>query len=173
MVEHRLIERLIAVLNKVLAKGQSGIPPAFVDAVLNFVRTYVDRIHHGKEEDILFRALAGKQLSSHDQGLMDELAKEHAYARGVTARLAEANEKYRRGDAAALTAVVGELRALLELYPQHIAKEDKDFFPAYAGCLSADEERTMADDFCEFDRKVMHEQYERICRDLDRQWGGN
>lgn len=171
MIEHRLIERLLAVVDRALARGGGNVQPAFVDAVVDFVQAYVDRTHHGKEENILFRALAEKQLSSGDRDLMAELVREHAYGREVTARLAEANERLRRGEAAAPAAVVGGLQALLQFYPKHIAKEDRDFFPAYGGCLSAEEERAMAEEFCDFDRKLIHEQYGKVCQDLDRQWG--
>lgn len=59
MVEHRVIERMIALIEKALAQIESAgvIDALFVDAVVDFVRTYADRTHHGKEEDILFRDL--------------------------------------------------------------------------------------------------------------------
>jgi hemerythrin-like domain-containing protein len=65
MIEHRLIEGMIAVIQRRLdraAQAQS-IDPSFVDTAVDFIRVYADRTHHGKEEDILFRTLRQKGLS--------------------------------------------------------------------------------------------------------------
>ncbi len=56
MIEHRLIERMISVIQGVLAKIESRhkVDPVFVDIAVDFIRVYADRTHHGKEEDIFF-----------------------------------------------------------------------------------------------------------------------
>ncbi|MGD9676204.1 MAG: hemerythrin domain-containing protein, partial [Candidatus Bipolaricaulia bacterium] len=65
MIEHRLIERMIALVSHAVAGIQSSgeVDPLFVDLAVDFIRTYADRTHHGKEEDILFRNLDRKGLS--------------------------------------------------------------------------------------------------------------
>ena len=59
MIEHRLIEKMIKVMQqKVEAwKQEERINPEFIDVAVDFIRTYADKCHHGKEEDILFRDL--------------------------------------------------------------------------------------------------------------------
>jgi hemerythrin-like domain-containing protein len=57
------------------------VHPVLLDSAVDFIRTYADRTHHGKEEDILFRDLAKKDLSAQDQSVMQELINEHTYAR--------------------------------------------------------------------------------------------
>ena len=59
MIEHRLIERMLTnVKNLLVQVGQTQkIDPLLVDKAVDFIRTYADRTHHGKEEDILFRGL--------------------------------------------------------------------------------------------------------------------
>src|SRR5512140_3502880 len=75
MIEHRLIERMIGVMRGVEKQigEKQGVDPHLIDAVVDFIRMYADRTHHGKEEDILFKRLAEKALSAQDQRLMDEL----------------------------------------------------------------------------------------------------
>jgi hemerythrin-like domain-containing protein len=65
MMEHRLIERFLSVIKGVSAKIESKqkIDPVFVDIAVDFIRVYADRMHHGKEEDILFRELNNKPLA--------------------------------------------------------------------------------------------------------------
>ena len=66
--------------------------PAFIETAVDFIRTYAYLCHHGKEEDILFRDLAGKRLSDEHRKTMDELIAEHVVARQATAGLAAAAE---------------------------------------------------------------------------------
>lgn len=168
MIEHRLIERMLAVVEDALARIQitAQADPALIDTVVDFVRVYADRTHHGKEEDILFRTLDQRPLSTEDRRVMDELISEHAYGRATTQALVEANERYRRGDGRALVDVVQQLQTLAEFYPTHIAKEDDVFFPASRAYLSEAEEQAMIAEFWEFDRQMIHEKYRAVVEAL-------
>lgn len=168
MIEHRLIEKMIALMDRKRAEIQTTgqADPVFIDRVVDFVRTYADRTHHGKEEDILFVALAQKKLSSEDQQVMQELVQEHTVARRMTGELVAANGLYRAGDASALSTMSETLAALVAFYPPHIAKEDKGFFPAYMNYLSAEEDEALLQRFWEFDRQMIHEKYRAILEAL-------
>lgn len=173
MVEHRLIERMIAAIGKLIARAEAEekIDPVLVDVVGDFLVTYADHTHHGKEEGILFKALAGKSMSVRDREIMRELSVDHTFGRDVTSQLIDANDRYRQGDASALPVVTGALRTLRDFYPKHIAREDVDFFLAYRSYLTEEEEQAMVQEFCDFDRKMIHEKYRSICDELDRQQG--
>ena len=75
-----------------------------IDSGVDFFRTYADRCHHGKEEDILFRDLAKKRLSPEHKKIMDELIHEHRFGRETVGKLVSAKERYVKGDKAALRA---------------------------------------------------------------------
>lgn len=64
MKEHRLIERMIRLMNARLAEiKQSGeVDLLFIDAAIDFLRTYADQCHHGKE-DVLFVVPKDRQKS--------------------------------------------------------------------------------------------------------------
>lgn len=168
MVEHRLIERMLAVirqtLDRIASTGQ--VDPLFVDTAVDFIVIYADRTHHGKEEDILFRDLQKKHLSEADRRVMKELVEEHIFGRQTTKTLIQANTRYRHGDASALVTIAEKLRILVEFYPEHIAKEDKVFFPASRAYFSDEEDQAMLAEFWEFDRKMIHEKYKRIVENL-------
>ncbi|RQV94819.1 cation-binding protein, partial [bacterium] len=159
MIEHRLIERMIGViknaLDQIISAGK--VDPVFVDTAVDFVRTYADRTHHGKEEDILFRKLDKKDLSADDRKVMNELIEEHVFGRNTTKALVDANNRYRNGDASALADIAAKLKTLVEFYPKHIEKEDKVFFPASRAYLTVEEEQAILDEFREFDSKMIHE----------------
>ena len=169
MIEHRLIERMIAKIQDMLAqvKQKQKIDPLFVDGAVDFIRTYADRTHHGKEEDILFRELNKKRLSDVDRKVMDELIEEHIFGRKTVKDLVEANTRYRNGDSFAFEDIATCLRALVEFYPKHIEKEDKIFFPAPRSYLSEAEDQTMLAEFLDFDQKMIHEKYKSVVDDLE------
>lgn len=170
MIEHRLIERMIALLAQTQKRIETKkeVDPFFIDAAVDFIQIYADRTHHGKEEDILFKILEMKDLSAPDRILMNELIQEHVLGRKTTGELVEANARYRNGDRTALTVIAASLGTLVTFYPKHIEKEDKVFFPAYMAYLSKEEDQSMLNAFWEFDRKVIHEKYGAVLDRLEK-----
>jgi len=89
MIEHRLIERMIVQIKRILSQieKEEKVDPVFIDITVDFIRTYADRTHHGKEENILFRDLKEKELSKEDRWLLNELIEEHVLGRKTTKKL--------------------------------------------------------------------------------------
>ncbi len=168
MIEHRLIEQMISLIKNALKKIETTgkIDPLFVDTAVDFIRTYADRTHHGKEEDILFRDLGKRSLSAQDTRVMNELIEEHVFARRTTRAVVKANFRYRKGDQSALADITAGLHTLVEFYPKHIEKEDKNFFPASRAYFTDDEDQAMLEEFYEFDRKMIHEKYKSVIEEL-------
>ncbi|SDB52299.1 Hemerythrin-like domain-containing protein [Desulfonatronum thiosulfatophilum] len=164
MKEHRVIERMISLIEETAGYIRKGnrIDPELVDIAVDFIRTYADRTHHGKEEDILFKKLDEKGLSTEDRRMMDELIADHVYARKVVQKIEQANARYRNGDESALDRIEENLRALVDLYPEHIEKEDKVFFPASRNYFTDREEEALLEEFMEFDRLMIHEKYDSV-----------
>ena len=164
MIEHRLIERMLAVIKTALGQieGEKKVDPLFVDAAVDFIRVYADRTHHGKEEDILFRELVKKKLTPEHARLLEELIQEHIYSRKTVGKLVAAKERYVQGEREAVAEIVALLKELAVFYPRHIAKEDKPFFHECQRYFSDGELEEMLREFRDFDRKMIHERYERI-----------
>lgn len=168
MIEHRLIERMLSVIKGVLVKIElkHKVDPVLVDIVVDFIRVYADRTHHGKEEYILFRELNKKVLTSEDSQIMKELIDEHMFGRQTNKALDEANTRYRNGDDTALIDIAANLKSLTEFYPKHIEKEDKVFFPSSRNYFTDEEDQAMLAEFWEFDRNMIHEKYKSLVEDL-------
>ena len=169
MVEHRLIERMIAKIKQALEQIRSNgkVDPLFVDTAVDFIRIYADRTHHGKEEDILFREMAKRPLSAEDKRVMRELIDEHVFGRQTTKALVDATTRYRNGESSALADISANLQTLVEFYPKHIEKEDKVFFPASMKYFSREEDQAMLAEFREFDGKMIHEKYRLVVERLE------
>ncbi len=174
MIEHRLIERMIAVMRDELGRmeREKTVNGLFIETAVDFIRTYADRCHHGKEEDILFRELRKKEMPAEYVRIMDELIEEHKLGRETTRRLVEANAAYHAGrKEEGHRAVVECLRLLADFYPKHIAKEDRNFFLPVMRLFSRKEQDAMLQEGYDFDRELIHERYRRVVEANERRPG--
>jgi hemerythrin-like domain-containing protein len=169
MEEHRLIERMIKIMGARLEgiKREGRVDPSFIDIAVDFIRTYADRCHHGKEENILFRDLAKKKLSEEHDRIMNELIKEHALGRNNVKKLVEAKESYVRGDKEALGGIIKNMETLVRFYPMHIEKEDKHFFIPCMDYFTGEEKDAMLKEMWEFDKNMIHDKYRKVVESLE------
>jgi hemerythrin-like domain-containing protein len=170
MIEHRLIERMVNILAAELEKIKKAaeVNTNLINAGVDFFRTYADRAHHGKEEEILFRELALKKLSNADNEMMQRLIQEHIWARQAVSKLSAANCQYIEGGKAALKVMIYEVEKLVKFYPMHIEKEDKHFFIPVMDYFSTKEQSVMLEQFWVFDRNMIHEKYRRIVEENEK-----
>jgi len=168
MIEHRLIEKMIAIINQNLSDIEitDKINPNFIDIAVDFIKIYADKTHHGKEEDILFRDCIKKNLSAEDTRIMNELIEEHKYGRKIVGELIQSKKDYQRGNDT-IEIIKEKLKALVDFYPRHIEKEDKIFFPNSEKYFSDEELQFMLNEFWEFDRVMIHKKYEQVIEELE------
>lgn len=171
MIEHRLIERLINILENELGKikKEHKINPIFIDEAVDFIRTYADKTHHGKEEDILFRELKKKELSKEHEKIMNELIQEHIFARKTTGELVEAKNRYTNGDKNVIYMVIEKMKALADFYPNHIDKEDNHFFIPVMDYFSKEEQDALLTEGQIFDRRMIHRKYNNLVIDFEKE----
>ena len=164
MHEHRLIERMIALIEKEITRLRGGGPldPVFINAGVDFIRTYADRCHHGKEEDILFRDLRTRDIDPELSAMMEELIEDHKYGRSLVAKLVAAKDRYLAGNGSAKTETMDLLGDLVGFYPRHIEKEDKHFFFPCMDLFDKGEKDAMLEEFYDFDRQLIHERYRGV-----------
>jgi len=161
IAEHRLTARMIAAMRWRVADMESirTADIGFIDGAVEFMRTYADRCHHGKEEEILFRELGSRPLSVEHRRVLDELLAEHVFARTTTQRLVEARDRYAAGERSAFDDITACLHMFVEFYPKHVAKEERDFFRPVMSYFTAAELGRMLADESEFDRRFAQDLY--------------
>jgi hemerythrin-like domain-containing protein len=169
MIEHRLILRMIALIDEETRKIEKTgvVNQSFIDTAVDFIQTYADRTHHGKEEDILFRELSKKKLSDVDRRSMKELIKDHIFGRTTTSELVKSLQAYRKGNEAAREDITSNLRKFVEFYPKHIEREDQVFFPAAMTYFSEAEQQSMLTEYWEYDRHMIHSKYRMLIEGLE------
>lgn len=169
MKEHRVIERMVKLMEQNLAKiGKDKESDfGFMEKMIDFMKTYADKCHHGKEEDILFRELKKKPLTVEHKRILEELINEHAISRKTLAALAAEKDKYASGDTGRLQDIRKFIHTLLDLYPQHIKKEDTHFFLPCMEYFTKPEQERMLNEFWEFDRSLIHRKYKSLVEEME------
>jgi hemerythrin-like domain-containing protein len=168
MKEHRLIEKMVKLMNNELeCLSKENKPDVdFIDTAVDFIKIYADKCHHGKEEDILFEGLKKKSISKEHEKTMNELFSEHVYGRKTVAALIEARNKYAAGDKKQVENIKENIKKLIDFYPEHIEKEDKRFFLPVMDYFSDEEKDKMLDECRDFDMKMIHEKYKAVVDNL-------
>jgi len=173
MHEHRLIERLISLLEAEAGRIESGSRPdsRLIDEAVDFFRTYADRCHHGKEEELLFAELAKKPLSAEERRILGELIAEHVRGRALVKAISEANGRAVPGDPASAAPLIPLMRELSGFYRVHIEKEDKHFFHPVMRHFSKPEMEAMLTAFEAVELRVFREKYAAVVESRERAAG--
>jgi hemerythrin-like domain-containing protein len=161
--EHRVIENTLNIFEAEIKKirEQHRIDPISIDISIDFVRTYTDLAHHGKEENILFHDLGKKNLSANHTRIMNELMAEHQHSRTIVEKWIEATKRYFAGEDNSQE-IIDCLQELTTFYPLHILKENNYFFNSIADYFSQEEHKKLIREFEEHDDKVLHWKYRKI-----------
>jgi len=175
MMEHRVIERMISLLTLEVDRIRLGEEPNthFLFKGIDFLRTYADRTHHGKEEDILFRDMRRKKLSPEIQKKMEGLENDHRMSRENSRALLESLKRYNEDEDGEIRHIEERLGFLTALYPKHIETEDKRFFIPSMDYFSQKERDEMLEDFLDFDRRMIHEKYEAMVQRYENEFSAN
>lgn len=150
--EHRVIEKAVAEMSAAADRIENAedAGPAPIEALIEFLRDFADRRHHGKEEELLFPALA--RLGVPSQGCpLGGLTMEHKKGRAMVGDLAGHVRAWRNGEPGAAGPVAADLRALAAFYTSHIWKEDNLLFPLAARILTPADQAELSQRFQESD----------------------
>jgi len=164
--EHRIMQQVVGGMAVLIEKLESGkeFDPAVLTDLSEFMQTFGDRCHHGKEEKYLFKLLEKKGVPVSGCPLA-VLHHEHEKSRSLMADLKLTSETYMRTPSAGRKALIGTLRRLIELYPAHIWKEDYLLFPMAEKILNAREQEELSAQFEQHESEIgidVHHGFEQL-----------
>lgn len=142
--EHRVIEVMLTVIEKMVDQAnQSGrLDKPDAEQAVEFIRTFADTCHHGKEEGQLFPAMEARGIPA-ENGPIGVMLHEHDLGRGYVKLMAENIEAASQGNAEALEAFAENAMGYVYLLRNHIQKEDNILFPMAARILSPEAEQEL------------------------------
>lgn len=146
--EHRVIEQVLdcleAMARGVRERGRLDVERA--GQALEVLRTFADRCHHGKEEDVLFAWMAKRGMPTH-VGPIAVMLDEHKAGRSAIARMDAARAA---GDVEAFARAAVEY---VDLLRDHIAKEDGVLFPMAESMLDEEARAAVLEAFANFEHQ--------------------
>ena len=142
--EHRLIERMLVVLERVAEQLEGGgsVAPDMLAGILEFIQQYADAGHHAKEEEIFFPALAARGLQP-EASVIGALEAQHASGRAIVREMRQALAPAASGDAAGRGAFAACARDYIALLRTHIRLEDHHFVEYAREYLSGDDDAAL------------------------------
>ena len=172
--EHRVIERALRALDGMCLKlaGGSKVSPDSLLELIDFITTFADHYHHGKEEKFLFPALerCGIPREGGPLGVMEH---EHQIERKLITELRYAANAYSEGDEKAARSFTEAAQAYLSLLVSHIEKEDSVLFRLGEEILDDEDKASLAKSFRENDEALggrSLEDFEKTASALEEKW---
>lgn len=151
--EHNGVKVMLKIMQG-MADGitqENHLETGHLEQAVEFCQVFVDRCHHGKEEDILFPLLKN---SGHKEDLIRELLEEHE--RGRTHIKALAGLVARENEAA-YPEIVKHLEAYIALLEVHIDKEDNDLYATAEAVLNETDDAELSAEFERIEREKIGE----------------
>jgi hemerythrin-like domain-containing protein len=124
--EHRYIKRMLAVIRSACGRILNGESIQYEDfyKIIDFVRNYADKHHHGKEESMLFTKMTGELGPAAEKLVRYGMNVEHDLGRLHIQNLEAAVKRVLDGDREARLDVIAEAVGYANLLTRHIDKED-------------------------------------------------
>ena len=124
--EHENIRRMLKVVRnlsyKVMTLEEFDLED--IAKIIDFIRNYADRHHHGKEEDVLFKTMNEKIEKLAKAGAITGMYIEHDMGRLYMKNLESAVKSYKTGDDRARLDIIANAISYTDLLERHIAKEN-------------------------------------------------
>jgi hemerythrin-like domain-containing protein len=169
--EHEAVRMTIRILERItkeIDKTEKISKPEHLQQLFEFFSVFVDKCHHGKEEELLFPALEAVGISR-EGGPIGVMLNEHQKGRDLVAEMKSALSQYLNGDTGATQKLKGSAEAYISLLNIHIDKENNVLFPMAEQQLS---ENKLADLKKGFDKietdKIGTGKHEEFHRMLDK-----
>lgn len=134
----------------------------YYDEVLYFLKTFVDKCHHGKEENFLFKELQSKGIPN-DGGPIGVMLQEHALGRSYIAQMSETLE------AKSVDGFNAVAANYCDLLRNHIEKEDRILFTLADQTIDEVGQEQLFEEFEQFEENVIgHGLHEKLHARIDK-----
>ncbi len=157
--EHKAVKQALKILEKICKKLDKGekVDPKHIQNLLEFLRVFVDKCHHTKEEGVLFPAME-KTGVPNEGGPIGMMLIEHDLGRGFIKGMVEGKDFTKNA------------RNYIALLNDHIDKEDNILYMIAEMHLSFDEDKRLLKEFDKIEEekvgKGKHEEFHRMLDNL-------
>jgi hemerythrin-like domain-containing protein len=169
--EHQGIEVMLRIIGAISDKSARGeeISVQHLFDIMEFLTVFVDKCHHGKEEEFLFPALEAAGIAR-EGGPVGVMLHEHEQGRKLVAKLKAAVSGLRTADQSAATAIQETGNQYVALLTDHIAKENNMLFKMADERLDGSQDERLVEAFEKLERDRIgvgkHEEFHALLEKL-------
>ena len=128
--EHKAIKIMLGVMAKIVENitKAKDFDVNEIDKIVDFLKIFADKCHHGKEENVLFPALIAAGIQK-ENGPVGVMLHEHVLGREYIKDINDGAESYKSGNVAATQIIASAMFKYVTLLNNHIQKENNILFP--------------------------------------------
>ncbi len=168
--EHKAILKMLDATEEAARRirQKEKVTPEVLSGLLEFLRTFADRCHHGKEEACLFPLLEEKGMP-HDMGPVGVMLHEHDQGRELIQTMVQAAEALAAGRKEAGLQWAEAALDYVTLLRAHIEKENNILFVMADNLLSQSDQSNLVDAFEKVETdKIGAGTHERLHASMDK-----
>ncbi|PKN06213.1 MAG: hemerythrin [Deltaproteobacteria bacterium HGW-Deltaproteobacteria-7] len=145
--EHEGVLLMLRILGEVSRQLETTgtIHNEHLENILEFLKIFVDKCHHGKEEELLFPALV--HVGIPQDGPIAAMLFEHEMGRKYIRVMTDAFDRHKLKDASAAEAIVRNAQDYIALLTDHIDKENNILFAMADDRLSPEAQEKLFEGF--------------------------
>lgn len=152
--DHGRIMRLFAAWQKMLGELEhpnQSRQEAFAECI-NLVETFIDKCHHGKEDEILFPAMESSKRPE-ITSLIEDLRSEHKTGRSMLEAIKLEFKAFSQPNGSA-EKLIQLCEGYIDLFRKHIRRENAKLLPVLEKCISAGAHEQIAAHFEQYEQKT-------------------
>jgi hemerythrin-like domain-containing protein len=169
--EHNGIKLMLDILDSISKKMKAGssVDPEHLFRIVDFLRTFVDKCHHAKEEKVLFPAMKEARIQQ-SIGSISLILKEHKTGRKYVDGLSKTVDKYAFGNKRLSGGIAQLAQYYISLLRTHIEKEDNVVYPMADELLPEEKQKWMLGEFEKIETEIIgagkHKEYHGLLEKL-------
>jgi hemerythrin-like domain-containing protein len=169
--EHKAIKIMLSIMGKIASdiKENKVFNVKDIEQIVDFLQTFADKCHHGKEETSLFPALVLAGIPK-ENGPIGVMLHEHTIGRGYIKEISRGLENNESGDTFSGELIADNLTNYVNLLQNHIKKEENILFPMANKILSEQRQKEIFEQFEKIEEDVVghgvHEKYHELLNQL-------
>ncbi len=175
--EHKAIKIMLSIMGKIAEdiKENKVFYIKDVEQIVDFLQTFADKCHHGKEETSLFPALVLAGIPK-ENGPIGVMLHEHTLGRGYIKEISNGVENCKIGKKCSSELIAANLTNYVNLLQNHIHKEENVLFPMANKALSEQKQKEIFKQFEKIEEEVVghgvHEKYHELLNQLKSKYLG-
>jgi len=175
--EHKAIKVMLSIMSKIAdnIRNDKTVDTNDIESIVDFLRTFADKCHHGKEENALFPALVEAGIPK-EGGPIGVMLHEHTVGREYIKEIATTTEQFKSGSSETLQLIADNLLSYVNLLHNHIKKEENILFPMAEKVLPTQKQNEIYEHFERIEEEVVghgvHEQFHELLNKLKSKYSG-